>query len=258
MSGDQVAQEVHEVLGLGRVGDPAGDPPVVDVESGKEHGGPVAFVLELSSSGLARDGRLGRVDPGLGLHPRLFIDAPHHGIGRRIEVETADVGRLGPKFGVVRGHPGLDLPGFEVQGLADPPGLRGRDRHAVVRHGLGQRLHRPARRPLGGVLGHQFHQEQDVIVVIDVGTAGALFVLEAGHTERFVTPAPDPYLVVVHAHGLADGAIDQPSAAKSTRRARWATRASTVLERTVASRWARSPRLNFKGASRMTTAKHIM
>src|ERR1035437_4146799 len=63
----QVAEEFDEVVAPGRVGHPTGDVALVHVEGSEQDGRPVALVLELASSGLAGNGRLGGIDPGLRL-----------------------------------------------------------------------------------------------------------------------------------------------------------------------------------------------
>src|SRR6185437_589677 len=74
-------------------------------------------------------------------------------------------------------------------------------------HSLGQRLHAPAGGSLGRVLGHQFHQEQHVVVVIDDGSTRTILVFEASQAELLVALPPDAHLVVVQIDELADGAI---------------------------------------------------
>src|ERR1039458_5922826 len=101
----QVTQELDEVVAPGRVSHPSGDVALVHVEGGEEHGRAVALVLELPSGGLAGNGRFGGVDPGLGLHPRLLVHRPDHGVVRGMEVEATDVGGLLPEIGVVARHP---------------------------------------------------------------------------------------------------------------------------------------------------------
>ena len=170
---------------LGRVGDPAGNPPSWTSRAAKSTAVPLRLYSNSRRTGLPGMAGLVGIDPRLGLHARLLVDAPHHGIFGRVEVETTHVGGLGPKVGVVRSHPGLDLPGLEVQGLADPPGLRGRDR---PRHdppwprpappwssGLPRRV---------AVLGHQLHQEQHVVVVKELTTRVLSFMPEIAHISR--------------------------------------------------------------------------
>jgi hypothetical protein len=122
----------------------------------------------------------------------------------------ADFAGLLPKVRVVAGHPRLDLPGFQIERRADPPALRGRDGHAVRRHLLGQRLHRPTGRAIRGFLGDEFDEQQHVVVVIDARTAAALEVIEAGEAELRVTLAPDAHLVVVQIDDLTDLAVGTP------------------------------------------------
>ena len=77
----------------------------------------------------------------------------------------------------------------------------------MIRHGLGQGFHGPAGRAIGRVLGHQLHQEQNVVVVIDDGASRALLVFEAGQAELLVALPPDADLVVVQIDQLADGPV---------------------------------------------------
>ena len=205
----------------------------------------------------ARDGRLGRVDPRLGLHARLLVHAPHHGVGWWIEVEPAHVRRLLPEVRVVAGHPGLDLPGLEVERLADAPGLRGRHRHAVGGHG--RRPVPPSSsgsHPLAAVLGHQLDEQQHVVVAIDVRAPGALLVFEPGQAELAVALPPDPDLVVVHPDRLGDVAIGP---ARRRPAARCAPVGQPVPPPSPTARRlpdrARSPRLSFSGASRIGYSK---
>jgi hypothetical protein len=176
----------------------------VDVEGGEEYGGAVALVLELASGRETRDGWLGGIDAGLGLHARLLVDAPDQGVFRRIEVEAAHVAGLLPKIGVMARHPRLDLPGLEVEGRTDPPALRGRDGHAVRRHLLGQGLHRPARRAARRCFSHQLGQQENVIMVIDARPAAALAVVEPGQSVVAVASTPQANLVVMQVDDLTD------------------------------------------------------
>lgn len=61
--GEEIAEEVDEVLRLGRVGHPTGYVALVHVEGGEQHGGPVQLVLELPMHRCPGDRRAGRVDP---------------------------------------------------------------------------------------------------------------------------------------------------------------------------------------------------
>jgi hypothetical protein len=91
-------------------------------------------------------------------HAPLLIHAPHQGVLPGIEVEIADVGALAQK-------PGSWL---VIQDL--------------VSHS-----------PVGGVQSHQFDQERHVVVVIDDGATGLIFVFEAGQAVAFPS---DTHLVV--------------------------------------------------------------
>ena len=60
-------------------------------------------------------------------------------------------------------------------------------------HRLSQSLHRPARRTLRWRLGHEFDQQQHVIVAIDVGATGSFLVIKTSEAEVQVTPSPNTY-----------------------------------------------------------------
>ena len=169
-------KKVHEVLRPGRVGDPPGDATVVDVEGGEEDGGPVALVFELPARRLSRDGWLGRVDSGLGLHPRLLVHAPDHGIVGGIEVETAHVGGLLPEVRVMAGHPGLHLPGLEVQALQIRQAWEAEmgTPWSAMASASASMVQRVASSGGGSVTN--FTKQQHVVVVIDRGTARSLLI----------------------------------------------------------------------------------
>ena len=95
-------------------------------------------------------------------------------------------------------------------------------------------------------------------MAIDMRPSGALLVTETGQAELAVALSPDADLVVMHADRVSDVPV-RPAVGRQEHddRARWATRASTVPERKIASSCARSPRRSFRGSSLMTTAKHI-
>src|SRR5487761_2036283 len=124
-----------------------------------------------------------------------------------MEVEATDVGRLLPEVGVVAGHPRLHLPGLQVEGFADPPGLRGRDGHTVVGHGLGQGVHGPTGSTVRRVLGDQLYQQEHVVMVVDDRASRPLLVFQTGQSELLVAGAPHPDLVVVEVAQLADGPV---------------------------------------------------
>jgi hypothetical protein len=186
---------------------PASHLPVVGIEDGVEDGGAVAAVLELPSDRDARNGRLGGVDAGLGLHARLLVHAPDQGVLGGIQVQAPDIAGLLPEVGVVAGHPGLDLPGLEVERRADPPALRLRDRHPMVGHLLGQRLHGPARRARRRLLGDELHEQQHVVVVIDTGATTVFKVVQAAESVLVVAMSSHAHLVIMHVDDLTDLAI---------------------------------------------------
>ena len=53
----------------------------------------------LAAPGFDRKSRLGAVER---LDLALFVGRQHHGMGRRIEIEPDDVGKLGGKAGIAR------------------------------------------------------------------------------------------------------------------------------------------------------------
>ena len=155
--GHEIGEEGDEVLRPGRVGDPAGDGAVVDVEGGEQLSGAVTAVLELAthrdphtrSSPSLWAGMAGRV----GLIRLLawipvFSSSDHtmhcpvgSNTGRRDH-------RPSPR---TRDRGWSSTTGFatlEIERPTDPPRLRRRDRHPFVGHPGRQRVHRPGRRPV--------------------------------------------------------------------------------------------------------------
>ena len=76
---------------------------------------------------------------------RLLVDRPHHGVLRWVQVEATHVGRLGPKVRIMAGHHDSTCQGLRSSALQIRQACDARSAH-VFGHGVGQRLHGPARR----------------------------------------------------------------------------------------------------------------
>ena len=83
---DEIGEELHEVLGWGFVGEPAGDTAVVRVERGEQHHGAVTLILEPRRVGTPGTAGLVGLTRDLACIPDFAFDAPHHGVLGRIEV----------------------------------------------------------------------------------------------------------------------------------------------------------------------------
>ena len=57
-------------------------PPSWTLRAAKSTAVPLRWYSNSRRAGLPGNGRLGRVDPGLGLHAGLLVHAPHHGVLR--------------------------------------------------------------------------------------------------------------------------------------------------------------------------------
>ena len=147
--GFELLQEGQEVPAIARRGGHARDLPVMDVQRGEQVGGAVAHVLAVAAGGLAggwkrvRAGGLARGDRG------LLVDRDDDRVAGRVEVQSADLGRLGVEVGAqLAHHPVLGQVRTDVDGAQDHMclGLR----HA---NPLGQLGVRPtlATHALGGV-----------------------------------------------------------------------------------------------------------
>src|SRR5664279_1313977 len=108
------------------------DGAVDDVHRGHQRNGPMAAVLEFPACRPPWGHRAGRVFARFGLDTGLFVDAEQHRVRWRVDVQLADVFRLGEERRIRRAvPPAADAVGFDVQIAQDPADLTGRDRDPV-------------------------------------------------------------------------------------------------------------------------------
>jgi hypothetical protein len=91
------------------------------IERRVERQRPVAVVLEAVPFGASGRQRQDRVQSIEGLNRRLLVDAEHHGVLRRIEVQADDIRGLRLEVGIGRPHVPLESMGLQA-GVA--PGAR--------------------------------------------------------------------------------------------------------------------------------------
>ncbi len=95
-------------------------PSLQHVQGGEQGGHAVALVIVGHGSGptlLHRQARLGTVQ---GLDLRLLVDAEHHGMGGRIDIETDDVADLGGELRIVGQLESADAVRCQAVGPPDP------------------------------------------------------------------------------------------------------------------------------------------
>ena len=88
------------------------------VEGGIERQGAVTEVLKAMAFRPARGERQDRILAIQSLNMRLFIDAEHRRMRRRVQIQANDVGRLLLKVRIVRGHVALDPMGLAGRACA--------------------------------------------------------------------------------------------------------------------------------------------
>ena len=134
-------EEAQELLvavpGQAGVDDLAGG----DLEGGEQRGGAVADVVV---RGLLRHPGHDRQDRGRplqGLHLRFLVEAEHHGVLRRVQIQPDHVADLGLEFRIGGELERLDPPGLQVPAAPDPrhrreadPQLRAQQPARPVRH----------------------------------------------------------------------------------------------------------------------------
>jgi hypothetical protein len=184
------------------------DPAAVDVQGGQQDRGAVADILVLLAGRAAGGDRLGWPGAAAGTDPGLLIHRQHQRVGRRDQVQPADVGGALPEAGVVgAGDPAAHPVRLDVQVGQDPADLGGRDSH--VGQFLGQLGMAPVAGRIGRLLGHGGHDPQPLIVVIDQRAARPLAVLKAGQAFGLKAAAPLGHGVLVHAHQGGDLAVGE-------------------------------------------------
>lgn len=105
---EQIRKEAHELGGGVAGGGLADDFTAFGVESRVQTQRPMAHVLEAMALGPAGGERQNRIDSIQGLNSGLFVHAEDGGMGRRVEIEPDDIGRLGFEIRVVRYHVTLE------------------------------------------------------------------------------------------------------------------------------------------------------
>ena len=155
---DQFVHEVEELSAPASCRVPGLDAARGDFEGGEQGRGAVALV---AMAGAAHRLAIGQAQVPLGsfqrLDGRLFVDAQHHGLLRRVEVQPHDIGGLGRKLRVrahLMGPSPLQMDAMLTQ---HPP-------HVMVRHvsqGLGHQRPGP-----GGVAGRRRlgHHVEDALL----------------------------------------------------------------------------------------------
>ena len=98
LDGIQEADEFLMAMALHVVAD---DRSVEDVHGREQSGRPVPLVVMGHSSGAAPLHRQAGLSTIEGLDLALFVDAEHHGVGRRIDIETDHAAQLVDELGVV-------------------------------------------------------------------------------------------------------------------------------------------------------------
>ena len=104
LGGDDVGQKSDE-LGAGVAqGGFAHHLPAGDLQGRIERKSTMPEIFKPMTFGAAWRQRQDRIEPIKSLNSALFIDAKDRGVGRRLEVETDNVGRLGLEIRVIAGH----------------------------------------------------------------------------------------------------------------------------------------------------------
>ena len=149
-------EEANELLMAVALHAAAGDPSLQHVERGEQRGGAMALVIMghgASPAALHRQAGLGAVK---GLDLAFLVDRENHGVGRRIDVETDDVLKLGGEGRVLRqlelAHP------MRLQAVGAPDTLNRADADPGC---LGHRRRRPVGRLAGRVARRQFNHARD-------------------------------------------------------------------------------------------------
>jgi hypothetical protein len=105
-----------------------------DIQGREQRRGAMAFVIVRTALGYAGGQRQNRLSPVQCLNLALLVHSQHHGLGRRIEIQTNNVTRLGNELRI-----GRQLEGFLTMGQqakCTPDSTHGRLRQtALASHG---------------------------------------------------------------------------------------------------------------------------
>jgi hypothetical protein len=104
------------------------DPAAVHVQRSQQGRGAMADVLVLLAGRAAGGNRLGRPGAAAGTDSGLLIHRQHQRVGRRQQVQPADISRALPEGGVIgAGDPAAHPVGLDVEVGEDPADLGGGD-----------------------------------------------------------------------------------------------------------------------------------
>ena len=115
-----------------------------NLQSGVERQSAMSEIFKPMTLGAAWRQRQDRIEPIKSLNSALFIDAKDRGVGRRLQVETDNVGGLGLEIRVIAGHV-MTASGRLQASLGPDPGHS----HMATAEGSGKL----ARTPMGGAIG---------------------------------------------------------------------------------------------------------
>ncbi len=176
-----------------------------DVQGGKEGRGAVAHVIVGDSFHVADAHRQKRLGAVQGLNPALLVDAEHHGLVRRVQIQPDDVADLLHEEGV-GGELEVALP-MRLQPESTPDAMNRRGADLRV---LGHRTDAPVGGPGGLALEGLVDQLGDFLVGDGTRSTGTHLVVQTRQSVLQIALAPLADHLLAQADLLGDHLVGQP------------------------------------------------